>query len=188
MPSGEAQAERILRSARELFEEIEALRALEAARLSEMYHEAAQAGECQIHRDDREAVRQQARMAVQSEPELVLSRAAALLACICLLRLHNPHWNDHFIASHLGSSFPEVSIDARDVDILFRSTCRNRPDWVRGMRHADDSEQAAIAGEILSVLRTAVLRHTVPIPRDHDPRAAVRCLWHLVGVSAGDRY
>lgn len=188
MPPGEAQAEQILRCAREVYQEIEALRALEAARLSEMQQEAAQAGGSQVYRDDREAVRQQARMAVQSEPELALSRAAALLACICLLRLHNPHWNDYLIASHLGSSFPEVSIDARDVDILFRATCRNRPDWVRGMRHADDSDQAAIAHEIRSVLRTAVLGHMVQIPRDHDPRAAVRCLWDLVGVSAGDRY
>lgn len=185
MPPGDSQAERILKSAREVFEEIEAL---EEARLSEMHQEGAQARGIPQYREDREAVRQHARMAVQNEPELVLSRAAALLACICLLRLHNHHWNDYFIASHLSSSFPEVSIHARDVDILFRATCRNRPDWVRAMRHVNDSDQAAIAGEMLSVLRAAALHHMVRIPQEHDPRAAIKYLWQLVDVGAGDRY
>ncbi|MCJ1266568.1 hypothetical protein MMC22_006453 [Lobaria immixta] len=78
----------------------------------------------------------------QNNPEVPLSRDAALLACaacICLLRFHSPGWSDDYIAQHLSHFFPETSIPAHHIDTLFRAACRDRPEWVRDMRQVSDS-------------------------------------------------
>lgn len=137
-----------------------------------------------IHRIAREDFEEL--QAVRRQNEVPRNRHAALLTCMCLLRFHNPDWSDERIARNLSYSFPETSIHARDVDTLFRATCRNRPEWVRIMRQVNNGIQAAIAEELQIVLQAHWLRHA-QIPRDYDRRATIRYLWDLVFVSAEER-
>lgn len=180
MPPGTPHESRYLREAREAIEALEARfaraylenRSLEAQR-------ALSAHEPQLARSS---------LVRAAEPELALNRATTLLACICLLRIHCPHWGSHDIALQLHDSFPDIAMQARDIEPLFRATCRNRPGWVRAMRQVDDPLQQAIARDMLELLHTTVLAHLPQLPQEHhqDPRDAIRYLRALVGVGEGD--
>lgn len=124
--------------------------------------------------------------AVRRQNEVPCNRHTALLTCLCLLCIHNPHWGIDRIARHLSSSFPETLIHGRDVGTLFSATYRNRREWVRDMGQKYDSQQALIGERLQLVLQAHWLRHA-QIPRDYDRRATIRYLWDLVFVSPEDR-
>lgn len=187
MPPGTPREDRFLREAREYAQEFNRA---EEVRLFETFQRATQARGFQQYREAREEVRGQAGRVAQNEPELVLNRATTLLACICFIHFRFPYWSDSSIADYLSGSFPEMSIHAHDVDALFRATCRNRPGWVRDMRHVNSLQHSEVTRGMLDVLQHDVLANLVREhqERSRDPRAAIRYLWDLVGVPDSDRY
>ncbi|MCJ1465864.1 hypothetical protein MMC07_004483 [Pseudocyphellaria aurata] len=121
---------------------------------------------------------------MQPEPELVLNRATAMLAFICLLRLEPRGWTDRTIAHHLRRSFPEFSIEGPDVGHLFHATCRNRAGWVLEMRRGRDAHGRVLAELARGVLQTRLLADLPQFPPDphpDGPRQAIRYLETLVG-------
>ncbi|MCJ1466211.1 hypothetical protein MMC07_004830 [Pseudocyphellaria aurata] len=139
-----------------------------------------------------------ARTAAFDEP-LEINRATTLLACICLLRINRPGWPSALTASILRLSFPEFFIRARDIEVLFSATCRNRPRWVHAMRpgpnmyvdsvrHAYCTHQREITRPVLELLRLNRFADTSLFPREHyaHHRGGIYYLQRLVGVSHED--
>lgn len=124
-----------------------------------------------------------------NEPQLVLNRATVLLACICLLRLQIPHWDDALIAHLLRDSFPEFHIRPDDVCDLFHATCRNRPGWVREIRRRDDLRQLMMTDDLLVVLELNVLARLPQLPPENyrDRRDGIRYLQDLVDIGDEER-
>lgn len=184
----ESVSERLLREAREARESLEAREAIRV-RAAALTIEEERIRQARENRGTTQESGQAMAMGPWHQPQLVLNRATALLACICLLRLHQPYWNDQFIANFLRSSFPDIRFDARDVNTLFLATCRNRPYWVHNMRHVEDDHERAIADGMLEVLEARFLAHLPQLPpvNYRDPRDGIRYLHDLLGVPIGDR-
>lgn len=134
-------------------------------------------------REDRERPRRSTR----NELGFFLYRATILLACICLLRFQQPFFSNHTIIFLLQDAFPEISITARDVEVLFRATCRNHTSWVVEICHMDDFEQRTTAWGLLGIMRAEAMINYLPqLTREyfHDRRYGIRYLqYYLVGVS-----
>ncbi|MCJ1426820.1 hypothetical protein MMC29_004723 [Sticta canariensis] len=124
-----------------------------------------------------------------NEPELVINRATTLLACICLIRIQNPQWTNQVIADLLQYSFPEFTIYAGDIRVLFHASCRNRPRWVDDMFHRDDFRQRTMGLDLLELLPTNALAHLPQLPQEHyrDRREGIRYLQELVGIEVEHR-
>lgn len=132
---------------------------------------------------------EQARTTVWNEPELVINRATVLLACICLIRLQVPQWDDDLIAYLLRGSFPEFNIRPNDIFDLFHATCRNRPGWVSDMRQRGDLRQLMMTDDLLEMLDTNVLAHLPQLPQENyrNRRDGIRYLQDLVDIGAEER-
>lgn len=138
-------------------------------------------------REERERareVRERTRGATRDESEIFITRVTTLLACICLLRFQQPLFSNHIIVFFLRYAFFEIFITARDVEVIFRATCRNHARWLLQICHTDDFEQREMAWELLERMRADSLVHYLPqlirgLP--HDRRYAIRYLHCMVG-------
>lgn len=177
------------RETREDLEAAEALLAQETAQTSSPHVITQQIRAAQETMLTARAANEHAQMVAWNNPDLVLNRATVLLACICLVRLHRPHWRAQIIAEHLRPSFPEFEIRPRDIHTLYLATCWNRPHWVREMRRVEDERESANADLMLRVLPTGLLARLpqLPLERYRDPRDGIRYLQDLVDVRDGDR-
>lgn len=125
------------------------------------------------------------------QPELVIHRATNLLACICVLCLVRPDETSQSITNILRFFFPDISLNARDVEDIFRATWRNRAAWVRDMRFHNELHQPVIRRDLIELLRLNVSAFLARMPHrplrpNHDGRDGIRFLEDLVGVPTGE--
>ena len=177
----ELPSERGFRETMEHLEDEEARELMEELALVTRAGEAAQRA--------RQPARVYARIVPQGEPEFAINRPTVLLTCICILRLHQPHWDAQMIVDRLRGSFPDIAIRASDIRPLIAATCYNCPRWMGELMQVAIAHEQALARRTIEVLQTNMLAYSPVLPQDHsdDPRDGVRYLQDLVRVPERDR-